>query len=162
MTVTAGLATTVGTSVQSGDLAARRLAVIDSDWRRHCIRRTSGTATSRSDRRGFSRWMSETGRKFLSVFLRTPVHRAISSGAIATNRQASAGAPQKSRLAFLPAPGDLPETSSPFRKNISLRGLLETPLVIPPSRLEERGVSIVMNVGCGMRWTRWRRKTSDA
>ena len=45
--------------------------------------------------------------------------------------------------------------SSPFRKNISLRRLLETPLVIPavPPRIEGR-IAIVTNVGCGMRWTR--------
>jgi len=44
--------------------------------------------------------------------------------------------------------------SSPFSKNISLRRLLETPLVIPavPPRIEGR-IAIVTNVGCGMRWT---------
>ena len=52
--------------------------------------------------------------------------------------------------------GKSPEiVSSPARKNISLRRLLETPLVIPaiPPRTEGR-IAIVTNVGCGMRWTR--------
>jgi hypothetical protein len=45
--------------------------------------------------------------------------------------------------------------SSPSGKNISLRRLLETPLVIPavPPRIEGR-IAIVTNVGCGMQWTR--------
>ena len=38
MTVTAGVATTAGTPVQSGDLAARALAVIDSCWRESILR----------------------------------------------------------------------------------------------------------------------------
>src|SRR5579863_5861273 len=48
--------------------------------------------------------------------------------------------------------------SSPSAKNISLRDLLETPLLIPavPPRYEGR-IAIVTNVERGMRWTLWRR-----
>src|SRR5690242_9991950 len=38
MTVTAGVATTAGTPVQSGDLAARALADIDRRWRESILR----------------------------------------------------------------------------------------------------------------------------
>jgi hypothetical protein len=44
--------------------------------------------------------------------------------------------------------------SSPSPKNISLRGLLKSPLLIPPSRLEQRGVSRssrTWSAGCGGR-----------
>ena len=51
--------------------------------------------------------------------------------------------------------------SSPLCKNISLGRLLEAVLLIPtvPPRIEGR-IAIVTNVGCGMQWTRQRRKTS--
>jgi len=67
-----------------------------------------------------------------------------------------------SRFALAPAPGDLPETSSPFRKNISLRELVETPLVIPPSRLGQRGVGHrhqTLGAGCSGRGGGARRAT---
>jgi hypothetical protein len=44
--------------------------------------------------------------------------------------------------------------SSHLRKNISLRGLLETALLIPPSRAHKRGVSRssrTLGAGCGGR-----------
>ena len=44
----------------------------------------------------------------------------------------------------------------------AIDGLVEAALLIPPSRLDKRGVAHVTDVGCGMRWTRRRRKTSDA
>src|SRR5579871_5627194 len=61
------------------------------------------------------------------------------------------------------SPADLLAGSSPFRKNILLGRLLDADLLIPavPPRREGR-IAIVTNVGCGMRWTRWRRMTGAA
>jgi hypothetical protein len=46
--------------------------------------------------------------------------------------------------------------SSPFRKNIPVRDLPKSLLYPSPSRPDKRGVRVVTNVGCGMRWTRQR------
>jgi hypothetical protein len=48
--------------------------------------------------------------------------------------------------------------SSPSRKNIPLHRLLETALLIRPSRPTEGRFAIVTNVGQGMRWTRQHRR----
>jgi hypothetical protein len=52
--------------------------------------------------------------------------------------------------------------SSPLAKNISLSPSGKSNLRLATSRLDTRGVRVVTNVGCGMRWTRRRRKTSGA
>ena len=52
--------------------------------------------------------------------------------------------------------------SSPLAKNISLSPSGKSNLRLATSRLDKRGVRVVTNVGCGMRWTRQRRKTSGA
>ena len=55
---------------------------------------------------------------------------------------------------------DARHVSSPAHKNIWLGRLVDTALLIPavPPRIEGR-IAIVTNVGCGMQWTRWQRKT---
>jgi hypothetical protein len=52
--------------------------------------------------------------------------------------------------------------SSPRAKNISLFPKPKSVVCSQPSRLDQRGVRVVTDVGCGMRWTLWRRKTSGA
>jgi hypothetical protein len=80
------------------------------------------------------------------------------------NRLHLAGRPQMGSRHRPPSPrvpADLPDGQitwnpvQPLSQNISLRRLLETPLVIPavPPRIKGR-IAIVTNVGCGMQWTR--------
>jgi hypothetical protein len=79
------------------------------------------------------------------------------------NRLHLAGRPQMGSRSICPTGKSAEVVSSPFRKNISLRRLLETPLVIRPSRLALRGVSRssrTLGAGCGGRGLR--RKTSAA
>jgi hypothetical protein len=52
--------------------------------------------------------------------------------------------------------------SSPAAKNILLYRSLKSLLCFPPSRPDERGVRVVTDVGCGMRWMRRRQETNDA
>jgi hypothetical protein len=54
------------------------------------------------------------------------------------------------RRANVPQPADIDRTS-------------KSAATSRPSRLDQEGrFAIVTNVGCGMRWTLWRRKTGDA
>jgi hypothetical protein len=52
--------------------------------------------------------------------------------------------------------------SSSLRKNISFRRRVETVLLIRHPASQEGRFAVVTDVGCGMRWTRQRRKTSGA
>ena len=47
--------------------------------------------------------------------------------------------------------------SSPRAKNISLFPKPKSVVMFAPSRLDQRDVRVVTDVGCGMRWTLWRR-----